>query len=81
MDCVVCDGTTVTTTRAKAVARDARVAVIRDVPVEMCEACGEIYLDTAVARRLDELFRTMLSGNVDQVLGHYVTAAACRSKT
>lgn len=76
MDCAMCDGTTVATTRPKAVERDGRVAVIRDVPVEVCESCGEVYLDTAVARRLDQLFREMLRGNVDQVVGHYVSAAA-----
>lgn len=76
MNCVMCDGTTVATTRPKAVERDGRVAVIRDVPVEVCEACGEVYLGSAVARRLDELFRFMLRDNVDQVFGHYVSPAA-----
>jgi len=28
-----------------------------------------------LVKRLDELFRAMLSGNVDQVFGHYVTDA------
>lgn len=76
MDCVMCDGSTAVTTRPKAVQRDDRVAVIRDVPVEVCESCGEVYLDGVVAKRLDELFREMLSGNVDQVVGHYVPVAA-----
>lgn len=76
MDCVMCDGTTSATTRPKAVERDGRVAVIRDVPVEVCDSCGEVYLDAEVVRRLDVLFRRMLSGNVDQVFGHYEAAAA-----
>ena len=32
--------------------------------------------DALVVKRLDELFRAMLSGNVDHVFGHYVTDAA-----
>jgi YgiT-type zinc finger domain-containing protein len=76
MDCVMCDGTTTATTRPKAVERDGKVAVIRDVPVEVCDSCGEVYLDGEVAKRLDELFRQMLTGNVDQVFGHYEAAAA-----
>ncbi len=76
MDCVMCDGSTVVTTRPKAVERDGRVAVIRDVPVEVCESCGEVYLDPSVARQLDELFRAMLRGNVEHAFGRYVGHAA-----
>ncbi len=32
--------------------------------------------DALLVKRLDELFRAMLSGSVDQVFGHYVTDAA-----
>jgi len=53
-----------------------RLAVVRDVPVEVCENCGEVYLDTAVARQLDVLFRRLLEGLVDQVVGHYEPSAA-----
>jgi len=79
---MMCDGTTVSRTQPKTVERAGRVAVIRDVPVEVCDSCGEVYLDTAVASRLGQLFRGILSGNVDQVCGHYVAdaASALRSK-
>ncbi len=77
MDCIVCEGgKTVATTRPKAVDRDGRVAVIRDVPVEVCDACGEVYLDAVVAKQLDVLFRRMLDGPVDQVVGHFEPTAA-----
>lgn len=46
------------------------------MPVEVCDSCGGVYLDTAVASRLNELFREMLRGNVDEVIGHYITTAA-----
>jgi YgiT-type zinc finger domain-containing protein len=76
MDCVMCDGTLVSTTRPKAVERDGRIAVIRNVPVEVCESCGEVYLDASVATQLDILFRQLLDGPVDQVVGHYEPTAA-----
>jgi len=55
----------------KVVERDGRVAVVRDVPVLVCDACGEAYLETDVAKQLDVLFRRLLDGPVDQVVGHY----------
>lgn len=76
MQCVMCEGMTVATTRPKAVERDGRVAVIRDVPVEVCDSCGEVYLDIAVTKQLDVLFRRLLDGPVEQVVAHYQPSAA-----
>lgn len=59
----------------KVVERDGRVAVIRDVPVLVCHSCGETYLDREVAKQLDVLFRRLLDGPVDHVVGHYEQAA------
>lgn len=76
MRCVMCDGTTLAATRPKVVERDGRVAVIRDVPVEVCDSCGEVYLDVTVTKQLDVLFRRLLDGPVEQVVGHYEPSAA-----
>ena len=77
MDCIVCEGSkTLADTRPKAVDRDGRVAVIRDVPVEVCENCGEVYIDADVAKQLDVLFRRLLDGPVDQVVGRFEPTAA-----
>jgi YgiT-type zinc finger domain-containing protein len=71
----MCDGTMVAATRSKALERDGSLAVVRAVPVLVCESCGEVYLDAAVARQLDVLFRRLLDGPVDQVVGHYEPSA------
>lgn len=76
MNCAMCDGTIVAATRPKAVERGGRLAVVRDVPVEVCENCGEVYLEASVARQLDVQFRRMLEGPVDQVVGHFEPSAA-----
>ena len=40
--------------------RDGRVAVVTDVPVCECPACGEVWFAEEVALRLDELLAGML---------------------
>jgi YgiT-type zinc finger domain-containing protein len=75
MQCAMCGGTTITATRPKAVEREGRVAVIRDVPVEVCASCGEVYVATGVIKQLDVLFRRMLDGLVDCTIGRYGSAA------
>jgi YgiT-type zinc finger domain-containing protein len=40
----------------RVVEREGRVAVVRDVPVLVCDECGEVYLDTNVAKQLDTEF-------------------------
>lgn len=62
MICTMCDGTRVPTVRTRSVERDGRTVVVRDVPVEVCYTCGEVYLDAEVAMWLDDLFRQMLDG-------------------
>ncbi|MHB8465087.1 MAG: type II toxin-antitoxin system MqsA family antitoxin [Acidimicrobiales bacterium] len=74
--CVICGrGEMSEQRRPKVVERDGRVAVIRDVPMLVCDACGEVYLDTEVAKQLDVLFRHLLEGPVDQVVGHFERSA------
>lgn len=75
MKCVVCSrGQTVEEGRPRVVERDGSVAVVRNVPVLVCGACGEVYLDSEVAKQLDVLLRRLLDGPVDHVVGHFEQA-------
>ncbi len=77
MKCVVCSrGEMLEELRPRVVERDGRVAVVRRVPVLVCDACGEIYLDAKVVKQLDVLFRRLLEGPVDHVVGHFEQAVA-----
>ena len=53
MKCVICKtGHTHPGTATVTLQRDNSVVVIRDVPAEICEDCGEYYLSEPVARRV-----------------------------
>ncbi len=41
--------------------KDSRVAVVTDIPVEECPACGEVWFDENVALTLDSLLTEMLA--------------------
>lgn len=41
--------------------KDGRIAVVTDVPVEECSACGEVWLAETVALTLDALLTEMLA--------------------
>ncbi len=70
MKCVICkqgqthDGmTTVTLTRGQT------TVVIKDVPAEICENCGEYYLDEEVTEKVQALAeRAVLNGAEIEVL-------------
>lgn len=73
--CTSCTtGHTVGTTRPKAIERDGRLAVVRGVPVEVCEACCDVYIDAVVVRRLDDLVAHLLTGAADVAFARYVVA-------
>lgn len=57
--------------RAQVAERDGRTAVVLGVPVEECEACGQVWLSMDVAKRLDAMFTEMLSLDVEVATRHY----------
>lgn len=74
MRCERCDqGDRTPVRRAKLAERDQRVAVVIDVPMEECPACGDRWLRWDVAARLDEILTEMLAGDVEVVTRHFPT--------
>jgi YgiT-type zinc finger domain-containing protein len=57
--------------RAKLAERDGKVAVVLDVPMQECPACGDRWLTWHVARRLDELLTAMLTSDVEVATRHF----------
>jgi YgiT-type zinc finger domain-containing protein len=58
--------------RARAAERDGRTALVLGVPVEVCDSCGQVWMTMDVAKRLDELFATMLaSDDVEVATRHF----------
>lgn len=57
--------------RAKLAERDHKVAVVLDVPMEECPACGDRWLRWDVASRLDEMFSEMLASDIEVATRHF----------
>jgi YgiT-type zinc finger domain-containing protein len=62
--------------RARLAERDGRTALVLDVPVEVCPACGQVWLAMPVAKRLDELFTRLLSSGAETAQVHWGGAQA-----
>ena len=70
--CEHCDnGERRPTTRAQVAERNGRTAVVLGVPVDECDACGQVWLSMEVAKRLDVLFTDMLSLDIEVATRHY----------
>lgn len=53
MKCVICkQGETQPGTTTMTLERDTTTVVFKNVPAEVCETCGEAYLDAATTRHL-----------------------------
>ena len=57
--------------RAKLVERDRGIAVVLEVPMEECEACGERWLPWDIAGRLDELVTAIFAVDVEIGIRHF----------
>lgn len=72
MRCERCDnGDREATRRARMAERDGRTAVVLDVPVEVCPACGQIWLTMKVAKRLDALFDQLFASGAESSQIHW----------
>ncbi len=77
MRCEHCDnGERQPARRARLAEKDGRTAVVLDVPVEVCPACGEVWLALDVAVRLDALFNKLLSSGAESAQVHWDQAEA-----
>lgn len=57
--------------RARLAERDGRTAVVIDVPVEVCPACGQVWLSMETAKRLDQLFTKLLDSGAESAQMHW----------
>lgn len=77
MKCSICkqgdtqNGFTVVTLQ-----RDERTLVIKGVPAEICENCGEYYLSQEIANRLYQQAEETLQHGAEVEIGRFVMSAA-----
>ncbi|MGH4018708.1 MAG: YgiT-type zinc finger protein, partial [Pseudonocardiaceae bacterium] len=72
MRCEVCDnGERRPARRARLAERDGRTALVLGVPVEVCPACGQVWLTMEVAKRLDALFDRLLASGAESAQVHW----------
>lgn len=62
--------------RAQLAERDGKTAVVLDVPVEVCDSCGEVWIALDVAKRLDELFTRLLDSGAESAQIYWGQAEA-----
>ena len=75
MKCTTCKvGDTKPGTCTETFERNGCVVVIKDVPAEVCDTCGESYTDTAVTERLLQLAQEAERAGVEVQVQKYVAA-------
>ena len=72
MTCVLCkNGTTRRGTVTVTLERGKMVVVVRDVPADVCENCGEYYLDSSVAQEVYQRAEAAVARNAEVEILHY----------
>lgn len=75
MKCVICrHGKTQLGTATLTLTRDSMTLVVKDVPAQVCDNCGEEYLDADVSARLRETLEEEAKAGVEVVVCRYVAA-------
>ena len=72
MTCVLCkNGTTRRGTVTVTLERGKTVVIVRDVPADVCENCGEYYLDSSVAQEVYQRAKAAVARNAEVEILHY----------
>jgi YgiT-type zinc finger domain-containing protein len=72
MTCVLCkNGTTRRGTVTVTLERGKTVVVVRDVPADVCENCGEYYLDSPVAQEVYQRAEAAVARNAEVEILRY----------
>ena len=75
MTCVICKhGTTEPGTTRIAIERGSTVPVVRGVPAQVCDNCGEAYVSADAVDRLQEMLAVATKGGVQVEVRAYVAA-------
>jgi YgiT-type zinc finger domain-containing protein len=65
MTCVICkQGQTFNGTATVTLERDNATIIIKDVPAEVCENCGEYYLSEETTGRLEQMAKQAIAQGV-----------------
>lgn len=77
MNCIVChQGTTRPGTTTVTFSRDGWTLVVRAVPADVCENCGETYVDEKTTQRLLDVSRRSHEAGTAVVVRDYTPEAA-----
>ena len=72
MTCVLCkNGTTRRGTVTVTLERGKTVVVVRDVPADVCDNCGEYYLDSSVAQEVYQRAEAAVARNAEVEILRY----------
>ena len=75
MTCFICEhGETKLGTTRIAVERGQTVLVVRGVPAQVCDNCGEAYLSADAVDRLQEMLAVAAQGGVQVEVREYIAA-------
>ena len=75
MDCIFCEhGTTQVGTTTVTLERDTLTLVIKGVPAQVCENCGEAYVDQAITEQLLAIVDQAAQAGVHVDVREYVAA-------
>ncbi|HLZ80565.1 MAG TPA: type II toxin-antitoxin system MqsA family antitoxin [Ktedonobacteraceae bacterium] len=75
MRCVMCkdEGTSLGTTTVT-LERNAKTVVFKHVPAQVCENCGEAYIDVEVTRQLLQVIEEAARGGVQVDVRQFIAA-------
>ena len=76
MNCFMCKGSIKTGTVNHVVDINGTIIIIKNVPANVCGQCGEIFFDTVIAKKLEDIVEQAKLGNAEITVINYYDKVA-----
>jgi YgiT-type zinc finger domain-containing protein len=76
MDCILCKYNLVPRKVNHIVDLDGHIIIIKEVPANVCKQCGEYFIDTDIALKLEKIIEDVMKNKAEIFVVNYFEAAA-----
>jgi YgiT-type zinc finger domain-containing protein len=76
MNCILCKSNLIKSTVNHIVDLDGHIIIIKNVPANVCKQCGEYFIETDVAMKLEKIIEEVMKNKAEIFVVNYSETAA-----
>jgi YgiT-type zinc finger domain-containing protein len=71
MNCIMCKSNLIDGNVNHIIDFDGHILILKNVPANICKQCGEYYIDTEIAEKIEKIIETIIKNNAEILVMNY----------